>query len=170
MSNQIERLKGKSIQITMPLVTKRLSEVATDDIIAADQKFRDAEILFQDIESKEALDALKAFLLSHKSQLGKALYDDCVEELREMSSDLKWSKSKQGKAVLALENWVVNARQQLSLKDGFDSIFIGRDWNDPEVLIVSGVLNDDSQEFLKKEIRRLNPPVEPAYIIEKPER
>lgn len=168
MSNQIERLKGKSIQLVMPMVKKRLSETVIEDIIAVDEKFRDAEILFQDIESKETLGALKAFLLLHKAQLGRHLYDYCAEELREMSSDLKWSRSKQGKAVLALEAWVATARQQLSASDGFESIFIGRDWNDPEVLIVSGVLNEASQqEHLKEEIRTLNPPVEPVYIIEK---
>lgn len=168
MINQVEKLKGKSIQFTMPLVKKRISKPVIDEVVAVDPKFRDVAILFQDIETKEALDTLKAFFQSHKAQLGRGLYDYCAEELREMSSDLKWARSKQGKAVLALEDWVVRAREHFSGKSGFEFIFIGRDWNDPTVLIVSGVLNDGAQQdALKKEIHMLKPPVEPIYMIEK---
>lgn len=169
MSAQLERLKEKSIQFTIEMVKKRLDDFLVHDITEADDKFKEAEILFKDIESKEDLKILKDFFKNNKSNLPKHLYEDCIEDLREITNDLKWSTSKQGIEVLNLEAWVINARKQLADIAEFKTIFIGRSMIDPTWLIISGILDSESQEEkLKEKINQLNPPSQPRFFIEKP--
>lgn len=169
MNPQIERLKEKSIQFTIEMVQKRLDDFLIHEILETDTKFKEAEILFKDIESKKDVNTLKDFFKLNKSKLSKDLYESCMEEVREITSDLKWSSSKQGIVVQNLEAWVINARKDLASVDEFKTIFIGRSMIDPTLLIISGVLDSELQiEKLKEEIEHLNPPVRPEYIIEKP--
>src|SRR5687768_13492144 len=117
MVTQIERLKQKSIQFTIVMVQKRLDEFLVHEILETDDNFKETEILFKDIQTKEDLKTLKEFFKTHKSKFSRTVYQSCTEELREITSDLKWSNSKEGKEVVNLEEWVLNARKFLS---GFD--------------------------------------------------
>jgi hypothetical protein len=169
MNSQIERLKEKSIQFTLEMVKKRLDDFLIDEIIETDDKFKEIEILFKDIETHADLKILKDFFKLNKSKLSKDLYENYIEELREITSDLKWSNSKQGIQVLKLEEWVINARKAFAEVDEFKTVFIGRSMIDPTLLIISGVLNGALQEEkLKEKIEYLNPPTQPKYIIETP--
>jgi len=171
MDPQIERLKGKSFQFTIEMVKKRLDEFLIDEIIEADDNFKETKILFKDIENKEDLRALKDFFKLNRSKLSKNVYESCIEELREIASDLKWSNSKEGIQVQNLEAWVINARKDLARFDEFKTVFIGRSIMDPTLLIISGVMDSELQEEkLKEKIKDLNPPARPEYILEKPQK
>ena len=169
MNIQIERLKAKSIQFVMELVQKKLDDLLVSRIIEIDDSFKEIEILFKEIRSKEDLKSLKDFFKHNISRLPKDLYEDCSEELKEITDDLKWSKSKQGIEVLNLEEWVNNTRKHLVEFEEFKAVFIGRSLIEPTLLIVSGVLNNESHEaILKEKINQLNPPSHPNYVLEKP--
>lgn len=170
MSDQIARLREKSIQFTIEMVKKRLDDFLIAEMVDTDDTFKEAKILFKDIETREDLKILKEFIKLSKSKLSSDLYENCVEELREITDDLKWSNSKEGMKVMKLEEWVINARKHLQNFDEFKNVFIGRSLMDPLVLRISGVLDNESQkEKLKEVIKQLNPPAQPEYIIEKPE-
>jgi hypothetical protein len=170
MNAQIERLKGKSIQFTIEMVKKRLDDFLIDEIVDTDDTFKEAKILFKDIETREDLKILKDFVKANKSKLSNDLYESCKEELKEITDDLKWSNSKEGMKVMKLEEWVINVRKHLQGFDEFKNIFIGRSLMDPVILRISGVLDSESQiEKLKEIIKHLDPPAQPEYIIEKPE-
>jgi hypothetical protein len=169
MNTQIERLKQKSIQFTLEMVKNRLDDFLIDEIIETDDEFKEAKILFNDIENNADLKILKGFFKLNKRKLSKELYENCIEELREITSDLKWSKTKEGIQVLNLEEWVINARTSFADFDEFKTIFIGRSMIDPTLLIISGVLGSGLQEEkLKEKIKYLSPPTQPEYIIERP--
>ena len=112
---------------------------------------------------------MKDFFKLNKPKLSKELYENCIEERREITSDLKWSNSKEGIQVLNLEERVIYARNAFADFDEFKTIFIGRSMIDPTLLIISGVLDSELQEEkLKEKIKDLSPPTQPAYIIERP--
>jgi len=169
MISQLERLKERSIQFTIEIIQRRLSDDLVESLIQLDEKFRDSVFLYKDIENKNDLKSLKELIYSNREKLSEELFDDCKEELKEIGEDIKWKNSKDGKRVLELEDWVLTTREILKAND-FKNIFIGRDFIDPLVLIISGVVANEMQaKKLKEKIKELNPPAQPKYIIELPE-
>lgn len=167
MNQKLEALKELSIQFSVELVKKRLSEDVIDSLLEKNNQSRDAEILFKDVETKEDLKSLRSFLESAKAVIGSGLYSECKEELSEIRDDLKWSATTEGKQIVLLEAWVIQARSRLAENQKFKTIFIGRSFVDPLKLVVSGILENELEiTWLKETIALLNPPVEPKYIIE----
>jgi hypothetical protein len=139
------------------------------DLINAAEELEDEPLLTRDINSKEDLKQLKEFVKSISTKIDKILFDDVKDELREIADDFKWSGSSQGKPVMKLEAWVISAREKLLAYPKFQNVFIGRDFFDPTVLIVSGVVvNDAASKKLADLVKEWQPPVEAKYIIEYP--
>src|SRR5688572_6813159 len=169
MDTQLERLRDKSIQFTIPLNQTRLSDFLIEEILNCNPEFSENKILFKEIDNKADLTRLRDFLKLNKSRLNKHLLDYCSEELREIASDLKWRASREGLFIMTLEEWVISARRQLIEKGDLKAIFIGWDYFDPASLVISGVIESEEQEAnLKKRISQLAPPAIPKYILERP--
>ncbi len=143
-----------------------LSEWLIDEIYEIDEKNKNEQILKDKLNSKDDLIKLKEFLDREIKHQDDALYDSCVEELREMKEDLRWSSSKDGKFIIKLEDWVLDARNKIS-KQGWYKIFIGRSIIDPKELNIGGwVRNNRESVEIKAQIDSWVPPVSPGYMFE----
>lgn len=167
MNNKIETLKSNTILFTgIELVKSSFPEWLVDEIFEINEKYKDEQILKEKLKSKDDLIKLKEFLDREIKHQDDALYDSCIEELREMKEDLRWSSSKDGKFILKLEDWVLDARNKIA-QQGWDKIFIGRSIVDPKELNIGGwVRNSRESVEIKAQIDSWAPPVSPRYTFE----
>lgn len=164
MTSRIEILKQRSIQSTIGLVQDRLTDDLVAELIEALPELKEYSILSAPVTTKAELKALVDLVKEFKQRLPSALREDLRDELTEIREDLNWMLSQEGKAILELESWVQVARSELN---DLRTVFIGRSWKDPMVLIVNGVVTyEEERERVVKRIEVLQPPVKPTYAIE----
>jgi hypothetical protein len=161
-------LKSTTIQFSIEeLLRNKLDDFLLDEIFAIDNSFKQEAILSKEIRTKEDIKELKSFIAKNKSRLKPDLYDDCMEGLKEIKDDIKWSASIDGKIVLEIERWIAPVREKITSQFNDYNIFVGRSFVEPKVLIVGGLIKNDLELItIKRFIEVENPPVTPIYKFE----
>ncbi len=164
MTSRIEALKQRSIQFEIDLVKDRLTDELLEELAEAVPEFSQLAILSAPVTTKAELKTLTDLVKEFRQRMPSTLREDLRDELAEIREDLNWILSKQGKAVADLESWVRSARVEMK---EFQSVFIGRSFNDPMILIINGVVADEIERMrVVDRIETLQPPVKPQYGIE----
>ena len=139
------------------LVRTSFSEWLIDDAIreANGAIASEFETLFRTpIEKKYQLSELKKALASVKASISNDTFEALKEELDEIKEDLSWSKSKRGKYVSEIQDWVETFHADLRAQSKFDDLYVGGHETLEVVYVVGSaesnkVLND-LIEFLHK--------------------
>lgn len=164
MTSRIEILKQQTIQYEIELVQERLTDDLVEELIGVLPELKGQIILNAPVTTKAELRALTDFVKEFRQRLPSALREDLRDQLAEIREDLNWALSKEGKAVVQLESWVRSTRAEL--KD-LETVFVGRSWKDPLVVIVNGVVpSEDERLDVIARIGSLKPPFAPQYEIE----
>ena len=105
--------------------------------------------------------------LGIESAEDEALYSDCMAELREIRDDMKWLASKTGKRVMAIERWLVAARQKAKESFPYNEIVMGRDMMEEPDNLVVGIVAETREECntIQDTIESWYPPIEPNYKV-----
>lgn len=166
---RFEILKSTTIQFSIEeLLQNKLDDLLLDELFAIDSSFKEEAILSKAIYTKEEVKKLEGFFKENKSRIRPGLYNDCMEEVKEIKDDIKWSTSADGKIVLEIERWIAHAREKLATHSNGHNIFVGRSFVDPKALIVGGIIkNEQELAGIKQFIESENPPVTPVYKFEK---
>lgn len=158
---KFEIYKSNTIQFEIVLDKKRFSDAVLDDISNLDKNLLEP-ILFEDIDDKKKLKSLKEYLDYNKNNLKDGLYDYCIEEYKEIKDDLNFKKSKDGKLIIEVENWVIKTRKKAEKELKNFKVFIGRSFLDPKELIIGVIIkNVDEENTIKSFFLNENPPVAP---------
>ncbi len=164
--SRFEILKSNTIQFTIELNKSKLSDAVLEEILKIDTQLAKSRILHSNIDDKNSLKELKAFLSEHKKKLGQSLYEYCIIECREIKDDLEFSKTETGQFIIQLEDWVQFARKEIGKLKNV-SLFVGRSFLDPKELIIGGVVESfEKVEEIKQYFNGLKPPVDPKYLFE----
>ena len=116
-----EFLLGKLNEIiSKPPVRDMLKNRIPEDLLRQIDEcsvvLRNSHILHGIFDNIEKVKLAKHLLTNNKKQIERFshdLYTDVMDEIKEIGEELKWSKSKQGTLVLAIEDW--QRLQQLAL-------------------------------------------------------
>ncbi|MER2999237.1 hypothetical protein [Pontibacter populi] len=167
MNKEVELLKSHTILFSgIELIKQALSDWLIEEILGLNENYNDESILKVKLNSKEEIRNLKEFLDREIKHQNYELYESCIEELREIKEDFKWSNSKDGKFIQKLEDWVLNIRSKISDK-GWEKIFIGRSMIDPKELNIGGVVkNEKEADEIRMQIEMWAPPFPPRYLLE----
>lgn len=167
MSKDVELLKSDTILFTgIELVKRTISDTLIEAILELNEEYENEPILQVKLNSKEEIRNLKEFLDRELKHQNAELYAACIEELREIKDDLKWSNSKSGKFIQKLEDWVLDTRSKVLLL-GWERIFIGRSMINPKDLHIGGVvISEKEAKDIKKQIEMWGPPAPPRYVLE----
>jgi len=166
---RFEILKSTTIQFSIEeLLQNKLDDFLLDELFEIDNSFKEETILSNEINTTEDVRRLEGFLKKNKSRIRPGLYNDCMEELKKINDDIKWSASVEGKMVLQIERWIAQVRDKIASQLNGHNIFVGRSFVDPKALVVGGVIKDDLELItIKRFIEIENPPVAPIYKFEK---
>ncbi|GAA4299306.1 hypothetical protein [Nibribacter koreensis] len=166
MSDKLELLKSNTVLFTIELTKKSLSDWVVEDIIALNQDFEDIPLLDAELNSNQDIKRIKDFLKNEIKPLDEAVYEACLEELKEIKEDLTWQTSEDGALVLKLEDWVQDSRTHLERK-GWSHVLVGRSLLNPTQLnIINTMQNLPEASSIKVEIEKLKPPVKPHYFLD----
>jgi hypothetical protein len=165
---RFDALKSTTIQFSIEeLLQNKLDDFLLDELYAFDSSFKEEAILSNEINTKEDVKRLEAFFKENKSRIAPGLYNDCMEDLKEIKDDIRWRATADGKIVLEIERWIAQVREKLASQFNGQSIFVGRSFVDPKTLVVGGVIKDDVELItIKRFIESENPPVVPVYRFE----
>jgi len=167
--DKFEILKSQTIQFSLfDLLHFRLSNYIVERICQIDNTFQNNQIIKKGIVSVDDINELQVFFENKRNALEfYNLYDACIEELREIKSDIKWVNSNDGKLIIKIEHWVESARKKISEHFYGYKIFVGRSLLNPKELIIGGMLKNELEiEIIKKELMKETPPVLPIYKFE----
>lgn len=165
--DKFEFLKSKTIQFSIEMNMLRLSEFTIEQISNIDKDLGMIPILSKEINDKKNLKQLKTLLDENKRKLKKDLYEDCIEEYREIKDDLKFRSTKDGRLIIELEVWVQKLRKEINIKFQNKKLFVGRSFIDPKELIIGGIVEKiDEIQYIKDFINKHCPPVIPIYQFE----
>jgi hypothetical protein len=95
-------------------------------------------------------------------QIGESLWDAVLEELQEIETDLKWSKTTRGKLVLSANCYAEKLYELIRKEKAFENVFIGAHSERMAFNIVGTVKDVACLEFLAKMVAESRPdyPVE----------
>lgn len=150
----------------LELLTKKISDVIIEDIYKKNRRLGDAISNISIVNTKDDICKLNRYLSQNKESLGIELYTELYSEIKEISNDYKWSKSKDGRIILSIEEWLEKVRTIFKQDFHYDFIYMGRSFIDPKILIIGGFV--DSEQMKKDFIdyfQSLNPPVEILFKI-----
>ena len=122
------------------IVRQTFSTSLVSDVSAqlAESKFvGEASALSTLVETRADLKLVRKTAGSILPHLRPDTRDELSEELAEMVEDLHWSKSKQGKAVLEINNWSQSFRDEWRSDPRFDDMYIGTH-SELHVILVAG--------------------------------
>lgn len=159
--------------ICKPPVREMLHDRIPEDLLQqvdeCSVELRNNPILHGIFENKEKVKLAKLFLANNKKQIerfSQDLYTEVMDVIKEIDEDLKWSQSKQGRLVLAIEDWLERNRNSIPDNEG-KTIVMGRNILDdnPCNIIVGGYSKKMSNIEIEKFILDLKPPVQPFFVI-----
>ncbi len=159
--------------ISKPPVREMLHDRIPEDLLQQIDEcsvdLRDYPILHGIFDNKEKVKLAKLFLANNKKQIerfSQDLYTEVMDVIKEIDEDLKWSKSKQGSLVLAIEDWLERNKNSIPGNEE-KTIVMGRNIFDdnPCNIIIGGYSKRMSNIEIEDFILGLNPPVQPLFII-----
>lgn len=140
----------------------RLSDAVLEDLTSLGIESAD-----KDLTTRKGCEVVTQLIESNREKMDAALYSDCKAELREIRDDMKWLASKTGKCVMAIERWLVTARQKAKESFPYNEIVMGRDMMEKPDNLVVGIVAETREECftIQDTIESWYPPVEPDYKV-----
>lgn len=73
------------------------------------------------------------------------IYEDCIDELKEISEDVNWINGKHGRKIIELEDKITQIREYL--KNTFPGLllYVGRSFVNPLLTVVGGFVESEAQ-------------------------
>ncbi|MCQ2193048.1 MAG: hypothetical protein MJZ23_09370 [Paludibacteraceae bacterium] len=99
----------------------------------------------------------------NKNRLGASLYTELIDETKEISEDIRWSRSEEGKLILKIESWIEEQRKVLDEKWPNEFIYIGRSIDEPISLIIGGLVSSMKEDELVNFFNSQKPPISVSY-------
>lgn len=149
------------------LVRSSFSEWLIDDAIRDSNGAIASEVetlLRTPAEKKSHVSELKKALSLVKPFVSKDTFEALKEELAEITEDFSWAKSKRGKYVSEIQDWVQTFHSELRAQEKFDDLFVGGH-ESLEVVYVVG--KAESNEVLNELIKLLHEKKPPRKIMTK---
>lgn len=149
------------------LVRSSFSEWLVDDAICEANGAITSEVealLRTPAEKKSHVSELRKGLGAVKPLISKETYEALKEELGEIREDFSWAKSKRGKYVSAIQDWVQTFHAELRAQRKFDDLYVGGH-ESLEVVYVVG--EADSNAVLNELIEFLHEKNPPRKIMTK---
>ncbi|MEZ5328453.1 MAG: hypothetical protein R3F19_25705 [Verrucomicrobiales bacterium] len=149
------------------LVRSSFSEWLVDDAIreANGAISPDVEALLRtSAEKRSQVSELKKALSSVKPLISTGTFEVFDEELAEIREDFSWAKSKRGKYVSEIQDWVQTFHADLRAQKKFDDLYVG---GHESLEIVYVVGKADSEEVLNELIEFLHEKNPPRKIMTK---
>ena len=136
----------------------RLSDAILEDLAALGIESADRELT-----TRKDCEEVALLIVAQRRNMDEALYSDCMAELREIKDDMKWLASKTGKRVMAIERWLVAARQKAKESFPYNEIVMGRDMMEEPDNLTIGIVARTREEcmLIQKTIEGWQPPVIP---------
>ena len=110
------------------------------------------------VEDKSGVSALKKTLTLVKPLISKKTLEALNEELTEIREDFSWIKSKRGKYVSEMQDWVQTFHGDLRAQKKFDDLYVGGHASLEVVYVVGKARSDDVLDELIKFLQEKNPP------------
>lgn len=167
IAEKYNQLKETTIQYDISeLLCTDLSDFLKDRLLKLDNyDVTNFAALFP-IQSKIKISDIKVSLNTIKKVLPEELFEDLENEVKEIIADYKWIKSKEGKKILQIEEWIKEARHCLSIDFPTEFIYIGRSFIEPISLIIGGYVTDsNSKSLIESYFNNINPPIAIEYKI-----
>lgn len=118
------------------------------------------------IQSKTKISDIKTSLNNIKKVLPEELFENLENEVKEIIADYKWIKSKEGKKILQIEEWIKEARRCISIDFSTEFIYIGRSFIEPISLIIGGYVKESNRKnLIESYFNNMNPPITIEYKI-----
>ena len=140
----------------------RLSDAILEDLAALGIESADRELT-----TRKDCEEVALLIVAQRRNMDEALYSDCMAELREIKDDMKWLASKTGKRVMAIERWLVAARQKAKESFPYNEIVMGRDMMEEPDNLVVGIVAETREECntIQDTIESWYPPIDPNYKV-----
>lgn len=135
------------------------------------ETLRNDQILHSDLDTNEKIKYAKAVIKEHKLALksfSTDIYSELINAVKEVADDAKFIKSKNGKLILAAEDWVEEIKKSMSdhMKE---TIRMGlRLWINEETsvnIVIGGYSLVMTPAELEDYFMSLNPPVKPFFLF-----
>jgi len=143
------------------LVKNKITEILIDDIANSVPSISedDMNILRQSINNQKEIKATQEVVFRCKNIISELLHEQLEEELREITEDLKWKKSKRGKAVIIINEWSQTFYGEFRSFDKYENVFIGGHSEINNVIFITGNVkyNEDIDDLLHY-LKSKNPP------------
>jgi len=143
--SQFEVEKSCSIQYPLSdLLRLSFNRDILVDIGKIDESIAEQIRAFFPCKKQSDVKAVKILIEKHRNLLTD-IYNDCLDELKEISEDVSWINSKQGRKIIDLENKIAQIREYL--KNTFPGLllYIGRSFVDPLLTVVGGFVENETQ-------------------------
>jgi hypothetical protein len=102
------------------------------------------------VAAKEAAAVVSKNKKAWRPILGEDLFDELLEELKEIASDLKWSKSKRGQMIIYANAYAERVYQTLRQDKRFEDVYIGSHPEKLQLMMVGKVTKDSDLQDLQK--------------------
>lgn len=153
------------------MLKRIISSSLLEEMDGYSDKLKHDTVLHGDLDDMEKIKHAKDKIKENKALLMSTptnIYLEIAAEIKEIEEDLKWSKSKQGRLLLAIEEWIERAQNAIP-DNSKATILIGRNVADdnPCNIIVGGYSKTMTSAEIKNLVMSLNPPVRPLFLFPK---
>lgn len=144
-ASQFEAEKSCTIQYPLSdLLRLSFNRDILVDIEKIDESIAEQISAFFPCKKQSDVKTVKELIEKHRKLLTD-IYNDCLDELKEISEDVSWINSKHGRKIIDIETKIVQIREYL--KNTFPKLllYIGRSFVNPLLIVVGGFVENETQ-------------------------
>jgi len=113
-------------------IESKTSNLTTDEL----------NIIRKKVESLEDVKLLKKIIIKNKQKLTESLFEELIEEISEMTSDFIWKKTKKGKNIIYINDWLQEFYIEFRSFEKFENVYIGGSAENKNIIYITGTVND----------------------------
>ena len=171
-----EFLLAKLRELIMPtpiveLLHTKISKYLLDEMDEISSELENDFLIHNNLDNnvkisyaKKLIKENRAILMSHSEHL----YSDILDDLKIIQEDNKWRKTKEGRLIIEIEEWICSVKLSLP-SEMSDTIVLGRNILDdnPCNIIIGGYSEKMTSLQIESYFTTLSPPVMPFFVLPK---